>query len=87
MTARILIVEDEWLIAEDYAALLRQCGHEIVGSCATGRACLWLTVDKQQIGARAARHGTAQGKKLCQWPSAWRRRTISLRVHYGTRTT
>lgn len=50
MTARILIVEDEWLIAEDYAALLRNAGHEIVGPCATARDAL-LTVDKQQIDA------------------------------------
>ena len=28
---RILIVEDEWLIAEDHAAIVRGDGHEVVG--------------------------------------------------------
>jgi DNA-binding LytR/AlgR family response regulator len=29
--AKVMIVEDEWLVAEDHAATLRQAGHEIVG--------------------------------------------------------
>ncbi|MGN7295110.1 response regulator [Rhizobium sp. SAFR-030] len=40
MPVNILIVEDEWLIAEDYAATLRDAGHEIVGPCATARAAI-----------------------------------------------
>ncbi|CAH2395317.1 response regulator [Mesorhizobium ventifaucium] len=28
---RILVVEDEWLIAEDIAACLRASGHEVIG--------------------------------------------------------
>ncbi|WP_026789673.1 response regulator [Pleomorphomonas oryzae] len=31
MSASILIVEDEWLIAEDYASTLHQAGYRIVG--------------------------------------------------------
>lgn len=31
MSDSILIVEDEWLIAEDYASILLQAGYQIVG--------------------------------------------------------
>ena len=40
MPANILIVEDEWLIAEDYASVLRGAGHSIVGPCATVETAL-----------------------------------------------
>jgi DNA-binding LytR/AlgR family response regulator len=38
--ARVMIVEDEWLVAEDHAATLRQAGHEIVGPCPNVEAAL-----------------------------------------------
>ncbi|CCV05672.1 Response regulator receiver protein [Mesorhizobium metallidurans STM 2683] len=37
---RILIVEDEWLIAEDHAAQLRDAGHRIVGPVASVSAAI-----------------------------------------------
>jgi two-component SAPR family response regulator len=33
--AHVLIVEDEWLIAEDHAAVLRTADHQVIGPCAT----------------------------------------------------
>jgi DNA-binding response OmpR family regulator len=38
MSSSILIVEDEWLIAEDYASTLRQAGYQIVGPCPSVQA-------------------------------------------------
>jgi DNA-binding LytR/AlgR family response regulator len=35
---RVLIVEDEWLLAEDVASLLREAGHLIVGPVASSEA-------------------------------------------------
>ncbi|MVA38027.1 response regulator [Agrobacterium vitis] len=40
MPSRILVVEDEWLIAEDYAAVLSNAGHTIVGPCPSVKAAL-----------------------------------------------
>lgn len=40
MPASILIVEDEWLIAEDYASTLRGAGHRVVGPCSTVKSAL-----------------------------------------------
>ncbi|WP_235984587.1 response regulator [Mesorhizobium neociceri] len=37
---RILIVEDEWLIAEDHAARLRSAGHRVVGPVPSVQAAL-----------------------------------------------
>ncbi|TPK76104.1 response regulator [Mesorhizobium sp. B2-4-12] len=37
---RILIVEDEWLIAEDHAAMLRAAGHLVVGPAASVKAAI-----------------------------------------------
>ncbi|UCI09074.1 response regulator [Mesorhizobium sp. B1-1-8] len=37
---RILIVEDEWLIAEDHAAQLRDVGHRIVGPVPSVKAAI-----------------------------------------------
>ena len=38
--ATVLIVEDEWLIAEDFAFVLRNAGHEVVGPCNSVKAAL-----------------------------------------------
>ena len=35
MTTCVLIVEDEWVIAEDHTITLRDAGYEIVGPCAS----------------------------------------------------
>lgn len=35
MTTCVLIVEDEWVIAEDHTMTLRDAGYEIVGPCAS----------------------------------------------------
>jgi DNA-binding response OmpR family regulator len=40
MPASILIVEDEWLIAEDYVSVLRDAGHAIVGPCRSVKAAI-----------------------------------------------
>jgi len=45
MPASVLIVEDEWLIADDYACLLREAGHAVVGPCATVREAISLVED------------------------------------------
>lgn len=40
---RILILEDEWLIAEDHADRVRKAGHEVVGPAPSVAAALrWL---------------------------------------------
>jgi two-component SAPR family response regulator len=38
--ANVLIVEDEWLIAEDHAAVLREASHKVVGPCASVAAAI-----------------------------------------------
>jgi two-component SAPR family response regulator len=38
--AKVLIVEDEWLIAEDHAAVLRAASHQVVGPCASVAAAI-----------------------------------------------
>jgi DNA-binding response OmpR family regulator len=39
---RILVVEDEWLIAEDIAAYLRASGHQVIGPAPSVAAALRL---------------------------------------------
>lgn len=39
---RVLVVEDEWLIAEDIAACLRASGHQVVGPAPSVAAALRL---------------------------------------------
>lgn len=39
-SVRVLVVEDEWLIAHDHAANLRDGGHHVVGPFATAGAAL-----------------------------------------------
>ncbi|MER9894819.1 response regulator [Mesorhizobium sp. M0119] len=39
---RVLIVEDEWLIADDAAAYLRKAGHQVVGPVSSVTAALHL---------------------------------------------
>lgn len=39
---RVLIVEDEWLIAQDYANVLKRAGHTVVGPVARSSAALVL---------------------------------------------
>ncbi len=46
--ARILVVEDEWLLAEDHAFLLRKAGFEVVGPAASVRDALQL-IDAQKV--------------------------------------
>ncbi|MDX3925557.1 MAG: response regulator [Shinella sp.] len=45
---RILVVEDEWLIAEDHAANLRRAGHHVVGPFASVKAAL-AAVESEEI--------------------------------------
>jgi len=40
VSTSVLIVEDEWLIADDYAMTLREAGCSIVGPCASVKAAL-----------------------------------------------
>ncbi|RWO01950.1 response regulator [Mesorhizobium sp.] len=39
---RVLVVEDEWLIAEDIAACLRASGHQVIGPAPSVAAALRL---------------------------------------------
>ncbi|MBZ9936973.1 response regulator [Mesorhizobium sp. BR1-1-16] len=48
MTANVLIVEDEWLIAEDHAAALRGADHRVVGPCSTVQAAL-IAIDENLV--------------------------------------
>lgn len=45
---RVLIVEDEWLIARDYAAVLERAGHAVVGPAATAAAAVAL-LDSESV--------------------------------------
>ena len=47
---RVLIVEDEWLIAQDTASSLRHSGHHIVGPTSSVASALQL-IDKDRIDA------------------------------------
>ncbi|WEX76159.1 response regulator [Sinorhizobium numidicum] len=46
--ARVLIVEDEWLIAEDHAASLREAGYQVVGPVPSVKTAL-QAIEKQEI--------------------------------------
>ncbi|MDX0403580.1 response regulator [Sinorhizobium medicae] len=46
--ARILIVEDEWLIAEDHAASLREAGYVVVGPVPSVKQAL-QAMENQEI--------------------------------------
>jgi DNA-binding response OmpR family regulator len=48
--SRILIVEDEWLIAEDHAAQLREAGYAVVGPAGSVNAAIAL-VDAELVDA------------------------------------
>lgn len=48
MRARILIVEDEWLIAEDHATSLREAGYLVVGPVPSVTKAL-QAMEKQEI--------------------------------------
>lgn len=48
--ARVLVVEDEWLIAEDHAAHLREAGHLVVGPFASVEAAL-AAIEAEPIDA------------------------------------
>ncbi len=50
MESKVLIVEDEWLIADDYSSILHEAGHRVVGPCPTVKAAL-LVIDKEQVDA------------------------------------
>lgn len=50
MPARLLIVEDEWLIADDYASILGQAGYGIVGPCPSVGAAL-ATLEQESVDA------------------------------------
>jgi CheY-like chemotaxis protein len=39
---RVLVVEDEWLIARDYVSILKTNGHVTVGPAATSKSALTL---------------------------------------------
>ncbi len=40
--ARILIVEDDWVVARDIAQQMQRCGHNVIGQVATGEDALAL---------------------------------------------
>ena len=44
----VLVVEDEWLIARDYLAVLRSAGHVAVGPAATAEKALAF-LDKEHV--------------------------------------
>jgi DNA-binding response OmpR family regulator len=50
MAHSVLIVEDEWLIAEDEAETLRAAGYGIVGPCASVGAAL-AAIDEHKVDA------------------------------------
>ena len=45
MSARILVVEDEQIVAEDLSRKLRRIGHQVVGTAATGEDAARLAVE------------------------------------------
>ncbi len=49
-TLCVLIVEDEWLVAQDHAGNLRGLGHDVVGPCATVAAAL-AAIHAQRVDA------------------------------------
>lgn len=50
MAQSVLIVEDEWLIAEDEAETLRAAGYGVVGPCASVGAAL-AAIEEQRVDA------------------------------------
>jgi CheY-like chemotaxis protein len=46
-SAHVLVLEDEWLIAEDHALSLRRAGHHVVGPCATVEQALQAIAEKR----------------------------------------
>ncbi|BBK36684.1 response regulator [Allostella sp. ATCC 35155] len=50
MPSNILIVEDEWLIAEDYASTLHAAGHAVVGPCSSVKAAI-ATIEQNPVDA------------------------------------
>lgn len=50
MSASILIIEDEWLIAEDYASTLSEAGYRIVGPFPSVEAGI-AAVEAEQVDA------------------------------------
>lgn len=51
MSARLLVVEDEYFIAQEIAEALRMAGYEVVGPCATVPAALALLGDGKSCDA------------------------------------
>ncbi|MBN3808622.1 PAS domain S-box protein [Paraburkholderia sp. Ac-20347] len=48
--ARILIVEDDWVVARDIAQQMQRCGHNVIGQVATGEDALALAArDKPSL--------------------------------------
>ena len=45
MNARILVVEDEQIVAEDLSLKLRRIGHQVVGMASSGEAAIRLAKD------------------------------------------
>jgi PAS domain S-box-containing protein len=43
---RILIVEDQWIVAEDAAATLAQSGYEVVGVCESGEEAVAVALER-----------------------------------------
>ena len=50
MASSVLIVEDEWLIAEDHADTLRDADYQVVGPCATVSEAL-AAIDQNHVDA------------------------------------
>lgn len=48
--ARVLIVEDEWIVAEDHASVLRDAGYDVVGPVSMVEASLKL-IDGEHVDA------------------------------------
>jgi len=72
MSAKILIVEDEAIVAQDVAYLLEDQGYTIVGISDTADAAIALAVDSQpdlalmDIEIKGDRDGIAAAHELCQ---------------------
>jgi DNA-binding NtrC family response regulator len=64
---RILIVEDEWLIARDHVSILTAAGHIVVGPAATvAKAMALLNAEQVDIGLLDFQLGTETSALIAQ---------------------
>lgn len=72
---KILIVEDESLVAEDLAAILQERGYQIVGCAGDGKSALQLFQDEQPdlVLMDIKLRGETDGVMVAEQINAWRR--------------